>query len=329
MTAAIREHLRSNVVGYVALFIALSAGAYAAGLPRNSVKSKQIKDGQVKLADLAADSVDGSKVANGSLGNADFGDALPAGPRGATGPQGATGLPGGAGATGPQGATGQPGAAGATGPQGSPDTAAQILTKLLTVDGPASGLDADQLDGQSSSSFVGTATAAGGDLSGAFSNLNIDGNTVGTTEVSNNSLTGTDINELSLNQVPVGIATGSGSCNPNGTTFVACGTVAYTPFVPVVGGTDIVVLATVDWFSDNLGAAGTCRIHLSTGADADSTSIGETTNTTDGGHLAQTTLAANISGSSVTSVTVQCNETESDITFSSVDLFVIGDIDLA
>lgn len=39
----IRTHLRSNVVGYVALFLALTAGAYAAGLPKNSVKSKQIK----------------------------------------------------------------------------------------------------------------------------------------------------------------------------------------------------------------------------------------------------------------------------------------------
>ena len=69
----VRAHLRGNIVGYVALFIALTAGAYAAGLPRNSVKSKQIRDGQVRLTDLAGDSVDGTKVVNGSLSNADFG----------------------------------------------------------------------------------------------------------------------------------------------------------------------------------------------------------------------------------------------------------------
>lgn len=41
----------------------------------------------------------------------------------------------------------QTGPAGATGPAGSPDTAAQVLAKLATVDGSGSGLDADTLDG--------------------------------------------------------------------------------------------------------------------------------------------------------------------------------------
>jgi hypothetical protein len=102
----VTRHLRSNLVGYVALFIALSAGAYAAGLPKNSVKSKQIKDGQVKMADIAANAVDGSKVADGSLSQSDFGGALPAGAQGPVGP---------AGATGPQGPTGPEGPLGAAG----------------------------------------------------------------------------------------------------------------------------------------------------------------------------------------------------------------------
>jgi len=38
---------------------------------------------------------------------------------------------------------------GVAGPAGSPDTAAQVLSKLATVDGPGSGLDADTLDGVS------------------------------------------------------------------------------------------------------------------------------------------------------------------------------------
>ena len=42
----------ANIVSVTALFIALGAGAYAAGLAPNSVKSRHIKDGQVKLADL-------------------------------------------------------------------------------------------------------------------------------------------------------------------------------------------------------------------------------------------------------------------------------------
>lgn len=52
-------------------------------------------------------------------------------------------------------------------------TAADVLAKLLTVDGPASGLDADKLDGKEASVFVettrsltpGTGLTGGGDLS--------------------------------------------------------------------------------------------------------------------------------------------------------------------
>ena len=40
-------HFRSHVIGYVALFIALGGGAYAAALDKNSVKSETIKDGEV------------------------------------------------------------------------------------------------------------------------------------------------------------------------------------------------------------------------------------------------------------------------------------------
>src|SRR5439155_6351056 len=84
----IASHIRSNVVAYVALFIALGAGAYAA-VPRNSVGSRQIKDGQVRTTDLAdaavtepklaADAVTGPKVADGSLAGADVADHLLAG----------------------------------------------------------------------------------------------------------------------------------------------------------------------------------------------------------------------------------------------------------
>lgn len=70
--------------------------------------------------------------------------------------------PGPTGPTGATGATGPQGPQGATGPQGPPgtgssDTGADILSKLITVDGAGSGLDADLLDGQSSAYY---ATAA-------------------------------------------------------------------------------------------------------------------------------------------------------------------------
>jgi hypothetical protein len=85
----------------------------------------------------------------------------PQGPQGIQGPTGATGaassVPG---PTGPAGATGPAGPTGATGPAGSPDTAAQVLAKLVTVDGTGSTLDADLLDGQDSSYYATAASVA-------------------------------------------------------------------------------------------------------------------------------------------------------------------------
>jgi hypothetical protein len=65
---------RQNLLGLLALAVALGGTAFAASkAPKNSVVSKSIKNGGVKLADLAPDSVDGSKVVDGSLGGADLG----------------------------------------------------------------------------------------------------------------------------------------------------------------------------------------------------------------------------------------------------------------
>ena len=69
----LREHLRNNVVGYLALFVALSGTAYAAvELGKNDVRSRHIKNGQVKVKDLASDAVTSPKVADGSLLGKDF-----------------------------------------------------------------------------------------------------------------------------------------------------------------------------------------------------------------------------------------------------------------
>ena len=54
--------------------------------------------------------------------------------------------------------------AGATGDQ----TASEILTAIKTVDGAASGLDADLLDGQQGSYYLNTGTTFSGDVSGTY-----------------------------------------------------------------------------------------------------------------------------------------------------------------
>jgi Collagen triple helix repeat (20 copies) len=112
----------ANVMATLAVFVALGGGAYAATtLPKNSVKSKQIANGQVKPADIAANAVNSAKVADFSLLAQDFKagqlPAGPAGPQGARGPQGAQGPPG------PQGPPGEPGADGQPGEDGFAYTA--------------------------------------------------------------------------------------------------------------------------------------------------------------------------------------------------------------
>jgi hypothetical protein len=76
----IRNHIRSNVIGYVALFVALSGTAYAVDGPlpgQNQVGSADIIDkevqtndigtGQVKNPDLASNAVNSARIANGTV----------------------------------------------------------------------------------------------------------------------------------------------------------------------------------------------------------------------------------------------------------------------
>ena len=64
----IRNHIRSNIIGYVALFFAFTASAVA--LPGvNTVFSDDIVNGEVKSADLSTDSVNGNKLRDNSTGS--------------------------------------------------------------------------------------------------------------------------------------------------------------------------------------------------------------------------------------------------------------------
>ena len=70
-----RSHLSfANVVSAVALFVALGGSAFAVGLARDSVKSKQIKTGSVKLAELALNSVDSARIIDGTINGGDIAD---------------------------------------------------------------------------------------------------------------------------------------------------------------------------------------------------------------------------------------------------------------
>ncbi len=74
----IGEHVRSNVVAYLALFVALGAAPAwavtigASDIQRNAVRSRHIKAKNVRRADLAIGAVNSRRVANGSLRGVDI-----------------------------------------------------------------------------------------------------------------------------------------------------------------------------------------------------------------------------------------------------------------
>src|SRR3954447_14563716 len=93
----------ANVTATMALVVALGGSAYAA----NTVRSRDIKNGEVKRVDLANDAVTSGKVKNGALLSQDFKQGqLPAGQKGDRGDRGAPGV---AGAIGPKGDKGDKG----------------------------------------------------------------------------------------------------------------------------------------------------------------------------------------------------------------------------
>jgi hypothetical protein len=85
MPSKLRSHLTyANVVSSVCLFVVLGGSAYAGiTLSKNSVRSKHIKNGQVKRDDIADFAVSSAKVADSSLLAQDFKSGqLPAGAKG-------------------------------------------------------------------------------------------------------------------------------------------------------------------------------------------------------------------------------------------------------
>jgi hypothetical protein len=90
----IARHMRGHCIAYLALFVALGGTSVAAvqALPKNSITSKQIKNGTILKADLAKSTIAALHGARGAHGAA-----------GAVGATGATGAAGAAGATGPAG----------------------------------------------------------------------------------------------------------------------------------------------------------------------------------------------------------------------------------
>jgi hypothetical protein len=102
MRALRSRRAATNALATIALVFGLAGGSYGAfKLPRNSVRSSSIVDGQVKAADLASGAVTAGDVAPHAIGpNAFVQGGLPSGTNGVRGPAGDKGPAGDAGARG-------------------------------------------------------------------------------------------------------------------------------------------------------------------------------------------------------------------------------------
>jgi hypothetical protein len=120
-------HVRGNLIGYVALFIALGGSSYAAvRLTPGSVTARALAKGAVTHSKLANNSVTSANITNGTIAAGDFkaGSVLQ-GLKGDVGSAGAQGLKGFDGLSGPKGAAGPTGTQGPPGHDGNASIAAR------------------------------------------------------------------------------------------------------------------------------------------------------------------------------------------------------------
>jgi hypothetical protein len=95
MKARIRDQLTyANVMATIAVFIAISGGAYALTLPRNSVGSRQLRPDAVGRSEIQQGAVTSSAIGNGSIRLRDVSSSARSSLRGARGPTGPQGPPG-------------------------------------------------------------------------------------------------------------------------------------------------------------------------------------------------------------------------------------------
>jgi hypothetical protein len=208
----IRKSIQSNVVGYVALFIALSGAAYAGPLKPNKVKTKHIADAAVTTEKLADEAVTSDKVGNNALKGEDIDESS------------LQGVGGGGAPSGPAGGD-------LTGSYPNPGIAPGAVNSNAVADDSLGGSDVNeaQLDSSVLQARVGSGCSpgeairsiaangtvtcetddsggggpptgpAGGDLTGTYPNPDIASTAVGASELANSAVVGGNLGDVQDN----------------------------------------------------------------------------------------------------------------------------------
>ena len=272
MSRRIREHLRSNVVGYVAIFLFAIGGTAYATHPggANTISSGDIINGEVQTLDiapsavtagrLASNSVNGAKVTNESLSGVDVAaDSLEAGDL-------------------------------AAGSVGTSEIADQTVTG---TDLAGTGFGNNGFNGDEEI------------IDGSITGFDIGSNELGGGHIADGSLSGADIADGSLSGADTGVASGAAQ-NAAVVTLAGGGTDVVSASITTTQTSRIVINGTAELTGADADERAQCFIKL----DGGFISLGYETTFDDIGANNEATVAANSFASSVApgahTVTMTC-----------------------